>query len=318
LAGSSTNRVEPLGLRQLLVGLRPVRGERRRLLDAVSAPPIEPLPGRTVNVPDRGEFFVRDSGGPGSVVLLLHGWMVSADLNWLRTYGELVSAGYRVVAVDHRGHGRGLRSAAPFRLADCADDAAAVVTTLGCEPVIAVGYSMGGPIAQLLARRHPDLLSGMVLCATSREWQHPDFRRLWRTMWLIRLLISLAPIGFWTTGLRIGGLGVQGSTGWLIAELSRGAPAALAEAGRELGRFDSRPWLSDVHVPAAVVVTTADGSVPPSLQRGLAEQLRAPMFDVDADHLAPGLPDGRFNVGLLRALAHLAPSGVQRLTTQDA
>ena len=39
--------------------------------------------------------------------MLLHGWMVSADLNWCGAYGELAAAGYRVLAIDHRGHGRG-------------------------------------------------------------------------------------------------------------------------------------------------------------------------------------------------------------------
>ena len=36
-----------------------------------------------------------------------------------------------------------------------------------CQPVVVVGYSMGGPVAQLLWQRHPDLVAGLVLCATS-------------------------------------------------------------------------------------------------------------------------------------------------------
>ena len=56
---------------------------RRRAPRLVPEPPIEPLPGRIVHVPGRGEFFLRDSGGDGPALLLLHGWMVSADLNWI-------------------------------------------------------------------------------------------------------------------------------------------------------------------------------------------------------------------------------------------
>jgi pimeloyl-ACP methyl ester carboxylesterase len=114
-------------------------------------PPREMPPARTVLVPDRGEFFVRDTGGDGPVVLLLHGWMVSADLNWYTAYGPLAEAGYRILAIDHRGHARGLRALAPFRLTDCADDAAAGLGTLEIEQAIVVGYSMGGAIAQLMA-----------------------------------------------------------------------------------------------------------------------------------------------------------------------
>jgi pimeloyl-ACP methyl ester carboxylesterase len=258
-----------------------------------------------VNIHGRGEFFVRDSGGSGPTVLLLHGWMVSADLNWLASYAPLADAGYRVLALDHRGHGRGLRSLLPFRLADCADDAAAVIAALSAAPAIAVGYSMGGPIAQLLARGHPHLLRGIVLCATTREWRGPEFERLWRTMGLVRLVVSLSPFGFWRTFLRLSGVPDDERAGWLIAELGRGTPAALAEAGRELGRFDSRGWVDQLRVPAAVLVTTHDHSVPPSKQRALADQLGAPVFEVPGDHLVVADPDGPFNPALLAALARV-------------
>src|SRR6185312_15940113 len=87
--------------------------ERRRAPRLVPEPPIEPPAGRIVHVPGRGEFFLRDSGGDGPALLLLHGWMVSADLNFLTVYDALADAGYRVLALDHRGHGRGLRTPQP-------------------------------------------------------------------------------------------------------------------------------------------------------------------------------------------------------------
>src|SRR3954449_4403074 len=105
-------------------------------------PPV-PLPsGCVVHVPGRGEMFLRDTGGDGPPVLLLHGWMFSADLNWYRSYATLAEAGYRVLAVDHRGHGRGIRSPEPFSLRDCADDAAALLAHLQIPPALAVGYSL--------------------------------------------------------------------------------------------------------------------------------------------------------------------------------
>ena len=240
------------------------------------------------------------------MVLLLHGWLASADINWLLCYQPLIDAGYRVLALDHRGHGRGLRSLRPFRLVECAADAAAVHEAVGAGPALAVGYSMGGPVAQLLARQHPHLVRGLVLCATAREWGGPEFERLWRMMGLVRLVVGISPFGFWTTLLRVSGIPDDDRAAWLVAELGRGTPAALAEAGRELGRFDSRGWLGELRVPAAVVVTALDRSVPPSKQRALAEQLGAATFEVAGDHMVVAEAGSPFNAGLLGALAHLA------------
>jgi pimeloyl-ACP methyl ester carboxylesterase len=296
-------RLLPRMLASALPRSRAGRARIRLLREASVEPPLPVPPGSTVLLPGRGETFVRDSGGGGPTLLLLHGWLVTADLNWIRCYEPLVAAGYRVVAIDHRGHGRGIRSPAPFRLLDCAADAAAVVEQLDCGPVIAVGYSMGGPITQLLAREHRECLRGIVLCATSREWQDPEVRRVWRTMGLLRLMLGLAAPGLWRTLVEISGIPADDSIAWVLAEISRGNPTDLAEAGRELGRFDSRPWLGDVSAPAAVVVTSRDRSVLPRHQRALARQLDAPTVEVAADHLAPGEADSGFPDALLQAIA---------------
>jgi 3-oxoadipate enol-lactonase len=154
-------------------------------------PPIPLPPGRAVTVPERGEFFLRDTGGDGPAVLLVHGWMFPSDLNWLHAYGRLARAGYRVLAMDLRGHGRGLRSDAPFRLEDCADDAAGVLAQIGVRSATVVGYSMGGPVASLIARRHPDRVDGIVLCATALDWSDPRQKVFWRTMGGLRLVLGL-------------------------------------------------------------------------------------------------------------------------------
>ena len=124
--------------------------------------------GRFVQLGDRGRTFVREIDGPAGAptVVLLHGWMASGALNWFQVFDELATR-YRVLAIDHRGHARGLRSRRRFRLADCADDVALVCASLGVENAIAVGYSMGGPIAQLLWHRHRNTVGGLVLAATS-------------------------------------------------------------------------------------------------------------------------------------------------------
>ncbi len=216
-------------------------------------PPVMPA-GREVELPGRGRTFVRQLPGPeeAPTIVLLHGWTATADLNWVSCYAGLAEQ-FNVVALDHRGHGRGLQSDEPFRLADCADDVAALVDVLGLDPVIAVGYSMGGPIAQLLWQRHPDVVAGLVLCATSCTFGGtPRETILFRVADGTAAVVGhfpLAPL----TRAAVGALGrwraMRGKPWWGFAEVARHDWAQIVEAGRELGRFDSRPWIDGIDVP---------------------------------------------------------------------
>jgi 3-oxoadipate enol-lactonase len=285
---------------------------RRRAPRHVPEPPIDPPPGRIVHVPGRGEFFLRDSGGEGPALLLLHGWMVSADLNWLAAYDALAAAGYRVLALDHRGHGRGLRTPEPFRLTHCSDDAAAILRHEAIERVVVVGYSMGGPIACLLARDHPDLVAAIVLCATAPDWQEPYMKRGWRLMALLRLELGLFPNAAWRAGLRAIGLPDESGTTWAAAELSRGSARDIAEAGRELGRYDGRSFLGSLRLPRAVIVPVDDNLVPPRKQRELAAMLGVAPREVPGTHVAVTTHTEQFLAALLDALAEVeAPATLQ-------
>ena len=124
-------------------------------------------PGRVVELPGRGSTFIREAGSSAAPALvLLHGLTASADLNWFTAYNQLARR-YRVIALDQRGHGRGIRlRGRPFRLEDCADDVAALADALEIERFVPVGYSMGGAVAQLVVKRHPARANGLVLCAT--------------------------------------------------------------------------------------------------------------------------------------------------------
>jgi 3-oxoadipate enol-lactonase len=260
-------------------------------------------PARTVIAPDRGELFLRDTGGDGPVVMLLHGWVASADLNWWGAYDALAAAGYRVLAIDHRGHGRGLRPLTPFRMADCAGDAAAALRLLGAAPATVVGYSMGGAIAQLMARDHADVVSGLVLSGTAQHWQDPETRRAFRALGVVGVLLSVAPRTTWRAGMRRVGLRESAETSWIISEAMRHSVPDLVEAGRELARFDSRPWLAPMPMPTAVLVTSRDQAVPPRKQHELAGALAAQVFEAPINHLDITTNGPTYNPVLLRALA---------------
>jgi 3-oxoadipate enol-lactonase len=239
-------------------------------------------------------------------VLLLHGWTSTAALNYFRCFGAL-SREFRVIALDHRGHGRGIRARRPFRLEDCADDAAALAGELGTGPVIPVGYSMGGPIAQLLWRRHPEMVDGLVLCATAARFS--PSRPYPATFGLIgsgaALALSGVPPTVRSRGYellvrnRLNGTGIAN---WAIAEWQSHDPAALLQAGMALSRFDSTSWIGTIDVPTAVVITELDVTVPPGRQRRLAEAIPGSVvFRVRGEHRACADQPGQFVPALMRA-----------------
>ncbi len=270
-----------------------------------AGPPLPP--GRRLDLPGRGTTFVRDLAGPpgAPTVVLLHGWTVNADLNWFTAYRAL-SASHRVLAIDHRGHGQGIRSRRRFRLADCADDIAAVCDELAIERFTPVGYSMGGPIAMLAWHRHRDRVDGLVLCATSPYFQGGGPERTMFSMLpvvagaarltppAVRRRVASQVFGSRTDDSPMGR--------WARAQIAQADPAAIAEAGAALGRFDARPWLGEIDVPTTVVRTLRDNAVPPRRQSVLAHSIPgADVVDVDADHAACVMAADRFVPALVRA-----------------
>jgi len=272
------------------------RGEGE--VDLRDAPSDLPIPlGRRVELPGRGTTFVREREGPvgAPALVLLHGWMASGGTNWYRVF-EPASRHFRVVAPDLRGHARGLRSWRRFRLADCADDVAALLEVLGIDSAIAVGYSMGGPVAQLLWRRHPAKVDGLVLCATSHSFV-PGVRE--------RLVFTSAMAAAAGT-TRLGGLvaswphsvvkqwvpvSTRGRPNsiqlWAAAEMRRHDWRMILEAGHAIGHYDARQWIGEVDIPTAVMVTVRDRALEPSQQEKLAMSIPgAAVHRIEDGHVA--------------------------------
>ncbi len=261
-----------------------------RMASFPAAAPLLP-DGTFVDLPGRGTTYVRRLVGPpgAPVVALLHGWTATAALNWFPSF-EPLSRHFEVIAPDHRGHGRGMRTRHPFRLEDCADDVAALAAELGIERLIAVGYSMGGPIAALTWQRHRELVRGLVLCATSGRLigGRPADRVLASGMLGLSLAAAWSPEAVRRRAMtRFVSNRLVGApnSGWAADELARNDPAALLRAGAALGNFDARPWLPEIDVPTSVVMTDADRIVSPANQLGLAHSIPgADLFTVHGDH----------------------------------
>ncbi len=285
--------------------------ERITTSDGDGADPGIPVPwlppGRELELADRGTTFVRELAGPpgAPTALLLHGWTATADLNFFTCYGALAEH-VNVVALDHRGHGRGIRSRRPFRIEDCADDAAAVADALGIDRFVAVGYSMGGTIAQELWRRHRERTAGLVLCATAAHFSDRREERL--TFLGLGGLATLARITphaarQWVTEQMYLQRKTEQWEPWAVEAASSHDWRHVLEAGSAIGGFSSRQWLHEIDVPTSVVVTLRDHVIPVFRQLELVEHIPdMDAFRVDADHDAVVAAAHRFVPTLVDAV----------------
>ena len=262
----------------------------------------------------RGTTYVREVEGPADapVVFLLHGWTVTAALNWFPVY-EPLGAHVRVISLDHRGHGQGIRDRARFRLDDAADDVVALADALGIDHFVVAGYSMGGAIAQLLAHRHRARVSGMVLSATWARQPRRDRNT--------RMLRAAGPVG---RGSRVLSAerqqamfrrGYEWASGrdatpgpqWFVEEVAAGSVPMVLEAAGEIARFDSRSWLPEVRVPTGVGVTTLDSMVSPGLQHRLAALVpHAQIRSIPIDHDGCVTQADRFVPPFIELIRHAA------------
>ncbi len=274
------------------------------------------LPTRLIELPGRGVTRVWECDGPpgAPALMLIHGVAANAELNWSKVTPPLARH-YRVVAADLRNHGDGIRAGARFRLEDCADDVAGLAAVLGIPAFTAVGYSMGGMIAQLLYQRHPSLVSGLVLCSTAGSLLVSPMEQLaalalpaaFTAMWWNPAL-QLMTAEVLGPGL-LGPIPNPATAEWVHAQLSRTTFAGTVSAMRAACDFNSDGWIGQVTVPTAVVVTTRDRIAPASRQRELARAIPGVrVFEVDGDHAMCITAPRAFADVLLAACRSVQPS----------
>ncbi|WP_228002439.1 alpha/beta fold hydrolase [Nocardia australiensis] len=298
-------------------------GVLRRLGPHSRVPDIAEVPGgRLVDLPGRGRTYVVDIAGPegAPTLVLLHATACTGYLTWFPALDALAER-FRVIVFDQRWHGRGIRSER-FSVADCADDVVAVLDAVGVDRAVCVGYSLGGVVGLLAAQRHPDRVSGLVLCATPYRFQEKLRERVFHQTFGA-LADTLGPYAFqraeqyserlpelpehtWAPG---------GLPRWALSEFRSTSGWALAPVLAEVGRFDATGWLATLPMPTAVVITTRDRAIPVYRQLEMATMIPgASIHLVKAGHASCVLEADRFVPVLLEGCAAVAA----RLSTGQA
>jgi len=113
------------------------------------------------------------AAGSGDTVVLLHGFGGSAQGLYLEpgTFAALVDAGYRVIALDQRGHGDSEKPHDPASYGlEMVEDVRRLLDHLQVEQVHLVGYSMGARVASAFRSRYPERLRSVALCGYGWPW----------------------------------------------------------------------------------------------------------------------------------------------------
>lgn len=114
--------------------------------------------------------------GHGTPVLLVHGYTSNIDGGWRNrgVINGLISAGYRVIAFDNRGHGKSDKptDVSMYGL-NMVEDGRRLLDHLDIDRAHVVGYSMGARIANKLRELHPDRVISLTVGGTGRPTAPP-------------------------------------------------------------------------------------------------------------------------------------------------
>jgi len=206
--------------------------------------------------------------------VLLHG-LGATSQSWDLQIPALTQAGFRVIAPDARGFGCSPYPGGNHRIADMADDVAALLQRIDGAPAHVIGISMGGTLALQLALDHAELVRRLVLVNTFASLR-PDRPSVWLYFALRMLLVNTVGLQAQaqTVARRIFPRPEQSFLReTLIAQICQADPRGYRVTMRALALFDVTRRLGEIRAPTLIVSGADDTTVPLKSQRLLVERI---------------------------------------------
>jgi 3-oxoadipate enol-lactonase len=234
-------------------------------------------------------FVVRRGGGTGPTLVFSHALGLNHTM-WAGVADRFAET-HPVLLYDHRGHGRSGVRAGDWTLDDLVEDAASLILAHADGPVVFVGLSMGGMVAQGLAIRHPELLRGAVFAHTVARYGEPARQAWGQRIEAVRASGMAAVVD--TVVARYLGEAFRTAhpevAAALRAQLLANDPAAYVASCRAIAPVDWFGELQAVRCPVLVVAGRHDIGAPVA----------------EAERIAAAVPQARLEV--LEHSAHLGP-----------
>jgi pimeloyl-ACP methyl ester carboxylesterase len=247
--------------------------------------------------------------GTGPAVLFSHSWCCDGR-QWPQA-PAVVEAGYRVLNLDNRGHGRSGPYQQRFTMWDMADDLVAVLDDAGVDDAVLVGLSIGGFAAIRAALRHKSRVRALVLADTAAG----------RAAWTGRLQVaalgraSLTParkLAIDVVVKQLFGPTARREQPQLVAEwrqrfFDQDAVSMLVAIQSIMARDDVTSRLGEISAPTLVIVGEEDRDPGVLASASLAGRIPGAHLAVlpDTGHLAALERPDAFRTELLGFLADL-------------
>jgi 3-oxoadipate enol-lactonase len=214
---------------------------------------------------------------------------------------DLAAAGHEVDTFDLPGHGADTTPHDEITLDTYAQRVAEVIGEEG-EPVVLVGHSMGGIVAQETYARYPGVVKALALTFTSPAFAggSTEFTKQF-------LAARLAPLDEGKTMAEVAAqlMPTMGSRSAHAEEIMAGiAPATYRKAVHLLTTFDRRKELAAIKVPTLLIAGENDKTAPPSVMEKMAQKIPGAEYVCipQCGHLGPMDKPKEFNAALLAFL----------------
>jgi 3-oxoadipate enol-lactonase len=272
---------------------------------------------RSGTVRANGQDHYFEVHGEGPPLVLVMGIGYDARL-WTLAQVPALSQTFQVVIFDNRDVGRSSKAAAPYTIADMADDVAALMDALAIERAHLLGLSMGGMIAQEFALRHPDRLQRLVLsgCGAAPARVAFDPIRTWN--WVKandkggEVFACQQFTWLFSTAFLRNREAVEQTINVLTSNPNPVGPEAYNRQAQAYLRYDALDRLADVKSPTLVIVGDQDLLTPPWICREIADRIPRCQFEIikgdGSSHVVPIERPDEFNHLVTRFLVASEPA----------
>jgi 3-oxoadipate enol-lactonase len=249
--------------------------------------------------------------GPAAAPVVTLGHSLATNLSMWEPQMAALTARYRVLRYDARGHGGTAAPAGPYSLDQLAEDARALLAALGIARTHWVGLSMGGMIGQTLALAAPGLFGSLTLCDTTSRIP-AEAKSAWDERIGTAARKGMDPlveptIGRWFTPPFIA---ARGDVVDRVRTMIRTTPpAGYVGCCHAIAALDLTDRLGAIRLPTLIVVGEEDQGTPVAASKVMSERIEGSQLVIlkSASHLSNIEQPETFSSALVGFLGRVAP-----------